>query len=102
MLWAELKDYFVREDKSETMEDTGFISYCPKDKYMMQVEATRNDDWYTATYLQICRNEETTDDVFVIQLEGLPEDPTNILIGTCADHTNIPVKIYKRILKDVD
>ena len=35
---------------------------------------------YTATYFQLGRYEDENQEVIVVQLEGLPEDPNNYLV----------------------
>lgn len=97
MYWKQLSNFFKPEGE-KTMDTEGYDSYCIDDDYLIQVKADRDDKWYTVTYLQVIRDDNDPDDYFfVIQLEGLPEDLTNIRMGTSVDNTNIPVKIFKRI-----
>ena len=95
MLWSKLKEFYKRGDDSESMEETGFISYYPKDEYIIEIEDEYGET-LASDYLQICRD-ENNDDAFVFQVLIDSENPINMAIENDANDTNITVKIYKRI-----
>lgn len=96
--WRELRAHISQEEDDASMERDGYISFVINDGTIIQTVADRDNDWYTATYIQVCKNDEADEpDIIVIQLEGLPENPTNMLVDGSLSETDIPIKVFKRV-----
>ena len=94
MKWNTIKQFCVQENSEADFDSDGYIGYLPKPGLLMQCQATRDNQWYTISYIQICHDPETGDDDFVIQLEGLPEDPFNTTAEQDWDDTDISIKMF--------
>ena len=102
MRWKDLLLY-LDYDSMEFATDGGYsyIALVPNDQHVILIQAQHDDDWYRATYVQMSRfNDDDNPDVWIeeiiIQLEGLPEDPSNFPVDTFIG-LDIPAQVYMRV-----
>jgi len=102
MKWTELQRYLLRNDSSEVLEETGYVSYVPAPNVLIRMQSDRDDHIYTATYFQVIPADDDAPATLVIQLEGMPEDPSShLLIGDTLDtfeSADLYVELYNTVV----
>ncbi len=93
-----LKAYLEQEESDASLDRDGFVSFLFTEGYLFQFKSDRDNCWYTGTLVQFWRDEDEDEDhiVLIVQLEGLPEDPFNLLVGH-DDDIDVPVRVFNQI-----
>lgn len=90
-----LEGVLVRDDLSETLEDTGFISYGVKDGLMLTTKAQHDENTEAVVeYVQHIAEETDAPECWVVQLAGFRDNPNNYKVDP---DLKIEWRLYKEL-----
>ena len=108
MKWSNLAQYVTAESDTPDQElaEQGFAGFTVNDGTVIRLKTDYDNNWYTVTLIQLIldydiqlrSDDKNTSGHFVIQLEGLREDPFNMITADAIGDTELPCKVYTELV----